>query len=287
MSLLSGSRVRSAFRSLDARIGQDPSLRAGFPAAWSSRSDLPLESGAKFAAAVHVYHLELLDELIDHLGSIPVEFDLIVTNASGVDLSLDPGRMPHLQQAVVLGVQNRGRDLWPLAQVVNAGLLDRYNLILKVHTKRSDWRAAHGGLSGTGSSWRSELLSALLGDGGNVGRILDAFATLPALGMVTADGSLLGPGFWGSNERATSRLMGRIGLEIRPEELRFAAGSMYWTRASILQRLRALHLEGADFEDERGQIDGTTAHALERLIGLVAQEAGLRIAERSQLGVEV
>jgi lipopolysaccharide biosynthesis protein len=47
--------------------------------------------------------------------------------------------------------------------------------------------------------------------------------------------------------------------------------------------LRALHLTASDFEPEEGQVDGTTAHALERVIGLLAREAGLRIVERGQL----
>ena len=51
------------------------------------------------------------------------------------------------------------------------------------------------------------------------------------------------------------------------------------------RRLKDLHLSAADFEDERGQVDGTTAHALERVIGLLAHEDGMRIVERSQLGV--
>jgi lipopolysaccharide biosynthesis protein len=58
---------------------------------------------------------------------------------------------------------------------------------------------------------------------------------------------------------------------------------MYWARGVIPRRLRALHLTASDFEPEEGQVDGTTAHALERVIGLLAREAGLRIVERGQL----
>jgi lipopolysaccharide biosynthesis protein len=58
---------------------------------------------------------------------------------------------------------------------------------------------------------------------------------------------------------------------------------MYWARGSILRRLRALHLIAADFEPESGQEDGTTAHALERVIGLLAREAGMRVLERSRV----
>ena len=40
-------------------------------------------ASASGAALVHVFHPDLLPELLDHLGVIPVPFDLIVTNATG------------------------------------------------------------------------------------------------------------------------------------------------------------------------------------------------------------
>jgi len=258
-------------------------VRVAYPEDWIGLADLPIRSRTKVAALVHVYYPELVDELIDHLASIPVPFDLLVTNASGEELVVDTARMPTVSGCAILEVENRGRDLWPLAQLVNAGLLDGYELVIKIHTKRSDWRESHTGLAGTGGSWRSDLLSALLGDTSNVAMILDAFEGSPDLGIVTADGSVLGPGFWGHNEPVTASLLKRLDLELEPRALTFAAGSMYWARASVPRRFADLRLTRADFEDELGQIDGTTAHSLERVIGLLATEAGLRIVERSEL----
>jgi lipopolysaccharide biosynthesis protein len=269
----------------DSYLRREPWREGGYPEEWASRADLPLVSDARVAAIVHVFYPDLLDELIGHLAAIPVPFDLLVTDASGADVTVDPARMPRLHRCAILQVANRGRDLWPLAQVVNAALLDRYDLVVKVHTKRSDWREAHYQLGGTGDSWRTDLLSALLGDVDNVRGILDAFTTTRNVGMVTADGSVLGPAFWGRNEPVTRTLLKRLEFEIRTDDLGFAAGSMYWSRGVTLRRLKDLHLSAADFEDERGQVDGTTAHALERVIGLLAREDGLRIVERSQIGV--
>jgi lipopolysaccharide biosynthesis protein len=238
---------------------------------------------AQVAALVHVFHAELLPELLGHLASIPVPFDLIVTNATGIDLSVDIDQLPTVERCLILRVENRGRDLWPLVQVINAGLLEPHELVIKVHTKRSHWRKGHRQLAGTGASWRAQLLSALLGDQANTRQILAAFRGDPHLGMVTADGSVLGPAFWGRNERATAPLLERLCLELRPDALRFPAGSMYWTRGRVLRRLRDLRMTIDDFEAEAGQVDGTTAHALERVIGLLASDAGLSITERSSL----
>jgi lipopolysaccharide biosynthesis protein len=256
----------------------------GYPAAWSSRADLPIARPTRVAVVVHVFYPELLEEIVRQLAAMSVAFDLIVTNASGSSIEIDGSRLPLASTILILDVENRGRDLWPLAQLLNAGFLDPYQLILKVHTKRSDWREGHE-LPGSGESWRARLLESLLGTPSNVEAVLSAFASSPGLGIVTADGSVLGPDFWGDNEVVTANLLRRLELELEPDSLSFAAGSMYWVRGFVLQGLQALGLSAADFEDEAGQVNATTAHALERLIGIVTREAGLSVVERSSLPV--
>ncbi len=254
---------------------------AGFPDVWRGRSDVPFKSPARVAVVVHVYFRELLDEILDQLSAIPVGFDLIVTNASGASLAIEPGRVKGAVNVAVLDVPNHGRDILPLARVANAGLLDPYDVVLKVHTKKSGWRDRHS-LEGTGAEWRGRLLSSLLGSTEDVSAILNAFAKSPDLGIVTADGSLLGPEYWGDNQSVTASLLRRLELDM-PHDLKFAAGSMYWTRGFVLQGLRALALSEADFEPEAGQVNATTAHAIERLIGILATEAGLTLVERSAI----
>jgi lipopolysaccharide biosynthesis protein len=268
----------------DAWLARGASVGRGFPEEWAHRDELSSRSGAYVAAVVHVFYAELLDELLRHLAAMPVPFDLFVTNATGAELPVDTARLPQVQRCLILGVENHGRDSWPLVQVINAGLLDDHELVVRVHTKRSDWRERHGQLGGTGGDWRAELLSAVLGDPDNVSEIIDAFRAAPDLGVVTADGSVLGPEFWGQNGPVTATLLRRLGVELRPDALSFPAGSMYWARAVVLRRLRDLRMSRDDFEPWGPQIDGTTAHALERVVGLLAVETGLRIVERSHLG---
>jgi lipopolysaccharide biosynthesis protein len=256
---------------------------AAFPDAWAGRADIPIANPARIGVVIHVYYPDLFDEILSQLAAIPVPFDLIVTNASAETLTVDRGRLPKVANVLVLDVDNHGRDILPLIEVVNAGLLDPYQLVLKIHTKRSQWRAGHAELSGTGDSWRAALLGGLLGDSANVSAILDAFASLADLGLVTADGSVLGPEFWGGNQAVTAALLRRLELGLHQKHLRFAAGSMYWVRGFVLQGLRALNMSPADFEPEAGQVNATTAHAIERLIGVVTAEAGLTLVERGHI----
>jgi lipopolysaccharide biosynthesis protein len=117
-------------------------LAASLPPKWLTRVS-PEHDHARVAAVVHVYFPELLDEIITELESIPVQFDLIVTNATGSELTIDTSRLENLGRSTVLNVDNRGRDILPLVSVINADLLEPYELVLKVHTKRSDWREEH------------------------------------------------------------------------------------------------------------------------------------------------
>ena len=254
------------------RFGGRPT--AWVPPEWRTEEPALRSATSRVAAVIHVYYPELVPQIVKHLESIPVPFDVLVTNASEVKFDPDQFTVGNADRVVVLPARNLGRDIAPLIWLANAGYLDPYDLVLKVHTKRSSWRESHDVLEGTGADWRDSLLDELVGSRDRVSRILEAFDKDPTLGCVTGGGSVAGPEHWGSNEHTLSELLRRIGLKISHDDLSFAAGSMYWIRGFVLQGLRSLVMGPEDFEPELGQIDGTTAHAVERLIGFVTREAG-------------
>ncbi|MET0727312.1 MAG: glycoside hydrolase family 99-like domain-containing protein [Acidimicrobiales bacterium] len=253
----------------------------GYPDVWRARTDLPIDAPARVGVVLHAYYADLLPELFARLRLLPVPYDLLITNATGQPIET-PADMGCLANVRTFEIANHGRDILPLVSLVNAGHLDPYLLVLKIHTKRSQWRSAHD-LDGDGARWRDDLLDALLGNEADVAAVLSSFAERPDLGIVTADGSVLGPEQWGDNQSLTANLLRRLELILVPDELRFAAGSMYWIRGFALQGLRALNLSAMDFEPEAGQVNQTTAHAIERLIGVVVAEAGMTIHERSSV----
>ena len=231
-----------------------------------------------------MFYPELLTELLDQLGQVPVGFDLFITNSGTEPVAVTRGDVPGARHVVVLDVENHGRDIWPLVELVNCGVLDPYELILKIHTKRSPWRAEHAELAGSGEDWRATLFASLLGSTEHVQTILSAFASDPNLGLVSAPDNILGPEFWGGDLHLVQELLRRIELSVEPQALRFPAGSFYWVRGFVLQGLRSLGLSSLDFEKEAGQVDATTAHAVERSIGLLSAEAGLEMLTSDALG---
>ena len=253
-----------------------------FPDEWRARNDLPPTEPAPIGVVVHAFYPELLPDLLGRLPRIPLDYDLWITNATGAPIEL-PGDLGRVRNVRILEVANHGRDILPLVQLVNAGYLDPYRVILKVHTKRSPWRRDHETLVGSGREWRDKLLEAVLGDEHDVATILSAFCEQDELGILTGDESVLGKEFWGDNEAQVEGLLRRIEIPLDRSRLRFAAGSMYWARGFVVQGLRAINLTVDDFEPEEGQTNATTAHAVERALGLLAAESGLTVAGRSSL----
>ena len=59
---------------------------------------------------------------------------------------------------------------------------------------------------------------------------------------------------------------------------------MFWARLEALRPLLDAHLDDWEFEPEQGQVDGTLAHALERMFMLAADSAGYRAVTTAELG---
>ena len=238
---------------------------------------------------VHVYYPDLLPGLPGPLGHIDEPFDLFVTNASGQPLEISSDHLSRMREVTVIPVRNLGRDIFPFMQLLAAGRLDSYELLLKLHTKKSAWRDEYvektrrgevsAGLSGGGDEWRNGLVDGLVGSSDVVESVVFHFDDEPQLGLVVPSGNLLGSDFWGYNADLVGQLCGRAGITLDPESLRFPAGSMYWCRVSAARLLLRLQLSAKDFQKERGQTDGTTAHAVERVLGLLVTDASFRMSE--------
>jgi lipopolysaccharide biosynthesis protein len=114
---------------------------------------------------------------------------------------------------------------------------------------------------------------------------MQEFRRNPGLGLV-AVGSHFPPleHSWGGNEGNVRALAARLGIaNIDTASAQFPAGTMFWARLRALDDLLDATLPETEFEPETGQIDGTLAHAVERLIGVCVQAGGYQIATSSQI----
>jgi len=152
------------------------------------------------------------------------------------------------------------------------GVFEGYDAVLKVHTKRSVHRL-------DGDRWRIELLDGVLPSPEGIRRIVELFRQDRDVGLVVPTGHVKGPETWGSDQELVEALAARVPFAFDPDRLSYPAGSMYWARPWLLQRLADLELGSEHFEPEADHLDGSTAHAIERFVGVLADAAGLGIVE--------
>lgn len=222
------------------------------------------------AAHVHAWYLDTLPELLAALRRTGIRWRLIVTTPGEQVEAVKAQLSAHELDGEVVAVPNHGRDILPFLHVAERLLQEDHTVVLKLHTKRSIHRDG-------GDEWRTELLHRLLADG-RANQIVAAFEADPTLGMVSPEGHLLPVrDFVGANASALQRLQVRLGLHRSVLDARFGAGSMGWWRLEALRPLLDAHLHPNAFETEHGQIDGTLAHAIERVLGACCEEAGFSV----------
>jgi Rhamnan synthesis protein F len=233
------------------------------------------------AVVLHLFYHDMWPEFATALRRQVFDFDLYVTiTDTGTDDDADRLKQNILAlfpKARIWTLPNHGRDIFPFLFLVNGGVLAPYRAICKLHTKKSPHR-------GDGDDWRRTLTRGILGDPDRTRARLWTFLDDPRAGFWVADGQFYqGDDWWGPNRPRAEALLGRVGITTGGRVLSFPAGSIYWVKPALIRRIRDLDLGVDDFEPEQALVDGTTAHAMERVLGYLAIDAGLEVREASDL----
>jgi len=238
--------------------------------AYCSTLGLP---GVHVAAVVHIFYSDLIDEIRNTLKHIVEPFDMIVTTPHAHDVpEIISTFSPLAAGMAVLISENRGRDVGPFIGVHRTHMLDAYDAVLKLHSKKSLYE------TGRGTQWRQELFQRLCGNSKITRRSISLLRDGVA-GMVGADGyHITNPRRWGGNRANVHRLLQSLCTEKSLQEetlgLSFFAGSMFWFAPKALASLHDIPETLLQFEPENDQLDGTLAHALERAFGILPSLRG-------------
>jgi len=233
------------------------------------------------AVVLHAYHLELVEPILQRLDALlAVEGDrsteLFVSAPESHRGALEQ-RLAQLPIPTHLAITaNHGRDLLPFLQLLPELLARRCQLVVKLHTKRSN-HVVPGSLVRVrdGEAWREGLLAGLLDPASHrqLAGQLDQARNQPYL---TAPEAFLWPVevSMGPSLPWLRQLLAERGLPLTAlKGRRFPAGSMFMANHAALQWLADLQLGSTSFELESGATDGQLGHALERLLALLVQPA--------------
>lgn len=252
----------------------EPDARLGHAYLEATRKALQVPGASATAArpcvVIHAWYMPEFVDLLEQLKRSGLPCRLVITTAQEHHQAVEAALQRADLRGEVMVYPNHGRDILPFLQVADLLLGQGENLVLKLHTKRSTHLQQ-------GAQWRDEMLQQLLLDG-HAAHAVEAFEGNPSLGLLAPQGHLLPVrDFIGANAPTLARLRVRLGLSVDPLDTDFSAGSMFWVRLAALRPLLDAHLYRSTFEHEQGQIDGTVAHALERLLGAVCAHAGFTL----------
>jgi lipopolysaccharide biosynthesis protein len=223
------------------------------------------------AIVIHAFYEDVFDQLLHYLTSLnSIPFKAYVTCPHNMAQLFDNKLRNTGVDYSLLPVDNRGRDVLPFLKIMPTVINANHELVLKTHTKKSTHRQ-------DGDMWRTDLFNKLLAEPAIVEGVEHLKAN-PQIGILGPKDHLYPMSYyWEANAARVTRWAARLGVgQERLQELHFVAGTMFLARMQSLIPLLDLPIGDDDFEVEAGQVDGTMAHAVERLFAASCFVSGLR-----------
>src|SRR5439155_21723677 len=131
----------------------------------------------------HMYYPVHMEKIRQAIERISQPFDLFVSLVKDRSDHVRASIVEAFPNAYVFDFENRGRDIGPFLVLLQSGVLFQYELVCKLHTKRSPHRE-------DGDEWRAALINGILGSSRQIELIISSFRSDPDLGMVVAYGNV-------------------------------------------------------------------------------------------------
>jgi len=241
-------------------------------------------SNKNLAIHIHLFNLEQSSFIIENLRKVENKFDVLISVCKDEHIRIaeklfSPKIIENMNRRIIKLVPNRGRDVAPLLVGFNEEQKD-YDLVCHIHTKKSvhfDW----------GIKW-SEYLTENLISSSAIKNIVQEFENDKNLGIVYPPIYKGIYNFWNNNNlnqmgvrgliEVCSSLLSKMNIDKKVDRysLYYSVGNMFWYRPDALKPLFNMGLKYSDFPEEPIQVDGTIAHAIERLHSIVADSRGFK-----------
>lgn len=233
--------------------------------------------GKKVAIVANLYYLDQVSIYRDYLDSVPDEADIYIISSEKKILSYLKKRIKNKKVQFIRKI-NRGRDLSALL-VVFRKFYFNYEYICFVHDKRNKYTYSEKDTS----FWVENLWGNMIKSREYYWNVLDILEK-------TNVGLLIPPepigeysdvwysDAWKRNFENVCKLGKRLQCDIEfniSDEL--SLGSVFWCKEKALEKLFLYEWDYCDFPDEPMPNDGTISHAIERIIGYLALDAGFEV----------
>lgn len=223
---------------------------------------------------VHLFYMDYAQRFVDALDAdLSIVNVHVSTPSHQIKAFLESWKKESGREVDIVLAPNRGRNFGPLLVDFRKSIL-RYEFIVHIHSKKSSHQNRRMANNWADRSWlllfeNKQLLRRSLS-------LIQSRSDISVMSPLVSD--LIPPESfsWLCNEPAGARLAKRLGISSSDSRFAFPAGGMFLARTEVLRALFDLEWKRDDFPEENGQIDGTTQHAVERIIGVLASKHSAR-----------
>lgn len=175
-------------------------------------------------------------------------------------------------KAHIFIMPNRGRDVLPFITISKILLNSGYEYFLKIHSKKSPQRH-------DGNTWANEIFTNLMIQEETDFHKLKRILTNSHTGLAgPANCYVPLPTYYNDNHHEIIRLISKIKdkkvasrIDKEKWDYGFFAGTMFWGRLDAIEPVINTKIRIMDFVEEGAQLDGTVAHALERVFCVIPE----------------
>lgn len=237
----------------------------------------------KAVVIVNLYYIADANMYLQYLYKLPktVDIYIVTSNINVYDYVNSEIKKDKWSNITILQKINRGRDISALL-VACRDILPQYDYICFVHDKREKFAAAKQ----DSDFWIENLWENTIASKEYLANIFDEFDNCPQLGLLVPPEpagmyqNAWYRSFWGSSFTPTEYLAKELGLNspISIDKPPITFGTVFWCRYNALKKLFEKDWKYTSFPEEPLPADGTINHAVERILGYVAQDAGYKTA---------
>lgn len=235
----------------------------------------------KALVVAHLYYIADTDMYLQYLCGLPEMVDICVATSNmniydHVHSEMEKNGWNHI---MVRQKMNRGRDISALL-VACRDIIPKYEYICFVHDKREKFAAAKQDRD----FWIENLWGNTIASKEYLANIFEEFDNDPQLGLLVPPepaGMYQNAWYrssWGSSFTPTEDLARELELNcpLSVDKPPITFGTAFWCRYEALKKLFKKDWQYTSFPEEPLPNDGTISHAVERILGYVAQDAGYK-----------
>lgn len=216
------------------------------------------------ALTAHIYYPEFADRLIAGWNST-TSYDALFVTVSDHEVARFMNRKLRKdhENVTIAVVENRGRNFGPMLATFASYLLE-FDYFAHLHSKASKHTTSNRVSGWVESNWNALLQKPHLTE------MIISFMKENQASLLHAENpKWLGPHnfYWLDNSKKAMNLLSRLGMPFVRVQFPFPAGGMFIASTESFRNLLEIRWHIKDFEIERGKLNGTLAHTVERLIG--------------------